>query len=135
MDLADPFGITPYKSSYLIINMNQNIINSRLLISPLHSARRLPKSILHFFFRNLLPIFHGLLRRVTVQYSSSSPFPRDRECSAYRSLCASFLEVAWTIRGAEQLTVHLIMAFVIRSPGWGSSAPENRLMPKAFEIE
>ena len=49
MYLADPFGITPYKSSYLIINMNQNIINSRLLISPLHSARRLPKSILHFF--------------------------------------------------------------------------------------
>lgn len=65
MYLADPFGITPYKSSYLIININQNIIlkvtNFSFALGPATAEINTA-----FFFWNLLPIFHGLLLRVTV---------------------------------------------------------------------
>lgn len=61
-----------------------------------------------------------------------SPLPWDQECPAYSSFSASFLEVGWTIWGTEKLSVHLIMAFVIRSPGLDCSTPENS-PPKAFE--
>lgn len=62
-----------------------------------------------------------------------SPLRRDREHPGSRSSSASFLEVAWTVSATEKLSVHSIMAFVIRSPRLDCSTPENS-PPKAFEI-
>lgn len=62
-----------------------------------------------------------------------SPLRPDQEHPGSRSSSASFLEGAWTISATEKLSVHSIMAFVIRSPRLDCSTPENS-PPKAFEI-